>query len=146
MVSLRNATLNDIDALLKLESGFGVDAWNRQQFESELISPYGYYRVAMDQQQLVGYCGCMLLYDQADIQTIYVQKEYRHQGIATDLLLDSLDYLRVQHIHEVFLEVSVNNIAAIRLYTKLDFKNIGIRRQYYKTGDDAIIMKKELKP
>lgn len=146
MVSLRNATLDDIDALLQLESGFGVDAWNREQFESELTSPYGYYRVACDKQHLIGYCGCMLLFDQADIQTIFVSNEYRRQGIATMLLRDSLDYLKSRNIHEVFLEVSVSNTHAIRLYTKMEFKNIGIRRQYYKTGDDAIIMKKELKP
>ena len=146
MAAIRSATIDDIDAILELEQGFGVDAWNKDQFESELTNPYAYYRVAYDGSTILGYCGALLLGDQADIQTLLVKPQYRRHGIAMVLLDDIIHYLKDAHIHEVFLEVSATNHAAIKLYTKLKFKNIGIRRNYYKTGDDAVIMKKELQP
>ena len=144
MVQLADATLNDIDALLAIETTFGKDAWNYDQFYSELTNPYGYYRVAKDHQVIVGYCGALILMDQADIQTIAITPLYRRQGIATLLLNDVLSHLASKAVQDVFLEVAVSNTDAIRLYERFGFKNIGIRRAYYQSGDDAIIMKKEL--
>ncbi len=146
MVSIRNATIDDIQAILELEQGFGVDAWTHDQFASELTNPYAYYRVAHDGPSIIGYCGALLLCDQADIQTLLVKPQYRRMGVATALLHDVIDHLKDEKVSEVFLEVSATNSAAIKLYTKLNFKNIGIRRNYYKTGDDAVIMRKEMLP
>ena len=45
----------------------------------------------------------------------------------------------------ITLEVRASNIAARKLYKKLGFKDVGIRKGYYAdTGEDAVIMWNEL--
>jgi ribosomal-protein-alanine N-acetyltransferase len=49
---------------------------------------------------------------------------------------------------EAFLEVRPSNLAAIRLYQRLGFEQIGIRRGYYQAPDgreDAIVLKLNLR-
>ena len=51
-------------------------------------------------------------------------------------------------VDEAFLEVRPSNLAAIRLYQRLGFEQIGIRRGYYQAPDgreDAIVLKLELR-
>lgn len=40
----------------------------------------------------------------------------------------------------ITLEVNENNLPAKNLYLKYGFKILGIRKHYYSTGDNAIIM------
>ena len=51
-------------------------------------------------------------------------------------------------VHEAFLEVRPSDLAAIRLYQRLGFEQIGIRRGYYQAPDgreDAIVLKLDLR-
>ena len=57
------------------------------------------------------------------------------------LLFVHLNRLLVQDYNRIMLEVNENNNEAIRLYTRLGFKEISLRDRYY--GEDtAIIMEK----
>ncbi|MEO5666561.1 MAG: GNAT family N-acetyltransferase [Bdellovibrionota bacterium] len=40
--------------------------------------------------------------------------------------------------HTVFLEVAAGNTAARALYEKLGFEKTGLRKSYYRNGDDAV--------
>lgn len=41
----------------------------------------------------------------------------------------------------VILEVRVSNLSAIKLYQRLGFEQVGLRRKYYTdTGEDALLM------
>lgn len=48
-------------------------------------------------------------------------------------------------LNDITLEVNVNNIPAINLYKKYNFKEVGLRKKYYKNTDDALIMTLNLK-
>ena len=65
-------------------------------------------------------------------------------------LLDNLlERAAAAGVTEAFLEVRPSNLAAIRLYQKLGFEQIGIRRGYYQAPDgreDAIVLKRVLQP
>ena len=55
------------------------------------------------------------------------------------ILSDSLN------LNSITLEVRESNTPAIKLYEKFDFKNLGVRKNYYKNNENAIIMTKILK-
>ena len=48
------------------------------------------------------------------------------------------------NIKKLFLEVSHTNIAAEKFYDSFDFSTVGIRRNYYKDGSDALLKEKKL--
>jgi ribosomal-protein-alanine N-acetyltransferase len=44
----------------------------------------------------------------------------------------------------MFLEVAVGNVAALGLYRKHGFSQVGRRPRYYANGSDALVMRAEL--
>ena len=71
----------------------------------------------------------------------------RKKGVAFSLLNYALRELKNNDVEEVFLDVNITNLAARRLYEKLEFKQIAIRKNYYDDGkqkSDALILKKIL--
>jgi len=72
-----------------------------------------------------------------DLLSIYVDEEHRLNHIGCKLL----NVLQKKCKDEtITLEVSSTNIGALELYKKCGFKEVGIRKKYYKDAD-AIIMK-----
>jgi len=81
--------------------------------------------------------------DEAEIITIGVNPELRHQGIASAMIGIIEKTVKNQGIKKIFLEVSSINTPAQKLYENCGYKNIGIRPKYY-DGIDAILMSKDL--
>ena len=48
------------------------------------------------------------------------------------------------NINKLFLEVSQSNITAEKFYSRFDFSTVGIRKNYYKDGSDALLKEKKL--
>ena len=56
------------------------------------------------------------------IEWLYTAAEARNQGVATTLLAHALDHCRRALFEQVILEVTDDNLNAIRLYDSLGFK------------------------
>ena len=48
------------------------------------------------------------------------------------------------NIDKLILEVSQSNYKAEKFYSRFDFSTVGIRRNYYKDGSDALLKEKKL--
>ena len=66
-------------------------------------------------------------------------------GIAKSLMDAIEQYGADKKIESYFLEVRKSNSAAISLYTKMGYKDIGVRKNFYeKPVEDAVIMSKTM--
>ena len=93
------------------------------------------------ENKIVGFLVFDIIYEKCEIIDIYVSKDYRGQNIAYKLISEvEKDF----NIENITLEVSSNNISAINLYKKLNFKEVAIRKNYY-NDSDAILMLKEIR-
>ena len=84
---------------------------------------------------------------EAHILNVCVRDEFRNLGFGRRLLEHLLERAAAAGVAEAFLEVRPSNLAAIRLYQRLGFEQIGIRRGYYQAPDgreDAIVLKRQL--
>ena len=81
--------------------------------------------------------------DEAEIITIGVHPDSRHNGIASTMLLLVENDVKKRGVKKIFLEVSEKNIPARKLYEANGYKQIGTRPKYY-DGIDAILMEKSL--
>ena len=80
---------------------------------------------------------------EAYITNIAVFPEYRRQGVAQKLLQKAIDGAKSRDCVFITLEVRKSNSNAIALYEKLDFKNVGERKNFYTNPtENAIIMTK----
>jgi N6-L-threonylcarbamoyladenine synthase/ribosomal-protein-alanine N-acetyltransferase len=144
---LRHATTDDLDAIMRLETGtFENDAWSPGMMARDLGDPSCYYLVAFppdDPANIVAYAGLLAPGGaEADIQTIAVAEEARGHGLGRTLMQTLITEARKRGARTVFLEVRADNPGAQRLYRRLGFEEIGVRRGYYQPdGVDAIVMR-----
>ena len=133
----------DVEAAHALERQlFPTDAWSTEQFWSELAQPSRSYVAAVDDGRLVAYAGLSRVGGDADIQTVAVVPDMQGRGIARDLVADLLASADASGVTHTFLEVRADNAPARRLYARLGFEDISIRRRYYADGSDAVIMRR----
>jgi ribosomal-protein-alanine N-acetyltransferase len=147
-VTLRELTWRDIPALTALESAlFADDAWSEQTWWAELAGrPRRSYVVGEQGGVGVGYAGVDRGGEVADVMTIAVAPVAQGQGLGK-LLMDWLMVeARCGGAEYLMLEVRADNAAAQRLYAKMGFEMLTVRRRYYQPGDvDAHIMRLHLR-
>ena len=144
-VTIRRATVSDVDALWGLEQGlFLNDAWSRELFVDEIGHPFSYYLVAEDGGEIVGYAGLRAApenADQGDIQTLAVVPQLRGQGLGRTLLGQLMKEAENRGVNALFLEVRADNPVATALYHSVGFHEIDRRHGYYQPdGVDAVVM------
>lgn len=150
-MSLRAATLDDLDAIMALEeASFPTDAWARETMRQELASEHTRYFVlegdAAD-DLLAGYAGLRALRGaaDADVQTITIAERRRGRGEGRLLLRALLAEAVAAGAREVFLDVREDNAPARSLYRSEGFEEIGRRPRYYQPDDvDAVVMRLQL--
>lgn len=99
-------------------------------------NPFAKY-ILLKEEEVIAYIYYSYIYDRCEINQIEVLKEKRNLGYGTKIL----KYLTEKVEMPITLEVNKENIPAIKLYKKLGFKNVAIRKGYY-NGVDGILMER----
>jgi ribosomal-protein-alanine acetyltransferase len=82
---------------------------------------------------------------EAEILDVAVAEAHRRQGHAKFLLQRFVELAAKNGVREIFLEVRESNAAAIALYTKFGFSQVGCRPNYYQhPSDAALLLKRKL--
>lgn len=118
--------------------------WSIDILKNDFKNENSKYVVAKLDDEIVGFAGIKIIIDEADIMNIAVRTDKRKLGIGSLLLENLVSLARNLKCTYITLEVNENNLPAIRLYEKFNFKKIGLRKKYYNNTDNAIIMRKDL--
>lgn len=147
-VTIVPMAVRHIDALMPYERDmFGPEAWSARGYRDELADTELRYYVAAEDPAgaLLGWAGVYVVSDSAEVLTVGVVPAARRRGIARLLLARLLDEAGRRGAREVFLEVRVDNAAALALYDREGFARVGRRRGYYDHGRvDAVVMHRDL--
>lgn len=129
-------------ALLAVETASHAFPWRVETLKDCFSQPgyqvFGWYQ----EQQLMGFYIASQVCDEITLMDIAVHPSMQGQGIGQQLLAHLVDTARA-HQARIFLEVRVSNKAAISLYKKLGFQQVGRRPNYYPCDDkreDAFVM------
>jgi ribosomal-protein-alanine N-acetyltransferase len=119
---------------------FGAEKWSPAMFWNELAQR-NFYRVAIEDDEVLGYAGLAATAEEAWVQNIAVRRDAQRRGLGRALLEALLDESARRGIKQTLLEVAVDNAPAQRLYARYDFEPVGIRRGYYQPSNtDALVM------
>jgi len=80
------------------------------------------------------------LINKGHLVSIAVSSDSRRKGVASALLSKSMPAILKHQLKEYVLEVRVTNYGAIKLYEKFNYKTEGIKKKYYKDGENAYFM------
>lgn len=144
---LREMTWRDVPALAALEPVlFADDAWSEQMWWAELAGrPQRCYVVGVQGEVVVGYAGVDRRGEVADVMTVAVAPDAQGQGLGLLLMEWLIEAARSGGAEHLMLEVRADNMAAQRLYSRMGFVMLTVRRRYYQPGDvDAHIMRMHL--
>lgn len=114
--------------------------WNENILISEIQNENTKYIKATINDEIVGFAGILINYDDIHIMNIVVKKDRRKKGIGKELLKALIELAKKENKESLTLEVNEKNVPAIKLYEKFNFENLGIRKRYYNNTDNAIIM------
>lgn len=134
---------SDLESVAAIERLVQTHPWNKQQFQESLAS----YQCTVYEQadQVVGFCILQPVLDEANLLLMAIHPSQQGKGLGYKLLDQSIQQLKNNPI-QIFLEVRESNTAAIRLYEKIGFHQIDVRKNYYPNPDGsrehAVIMVK----
>lgn len=133
--------IGHLEALLEIARASFPDPWSEEIFRQTLCSCTSRIFCAVDGQTVCGYAAVSRAGDAMNLDDIAITPTYRRQGIGTLLL----DYVHEQFPElELWLEVRESNRAAIALYEKQGFRQVGFRKRYYRNPDEgAVLMTRE---
>lgn len=141
-LSLRPLKEQDLPAVLAIEQQVYNFPWSEQIFKDCLYVGYSSWAL-MKGKELVGYALLSIAVEEAHILNICVAEQYQGQGYASQFVSELFNIARDKQAAHMFLEVRPSNIAAIKLYAKLGFNEIGRRKAYYPSTDgreDALVL------
>lgn len=139
---MRLMTLSDVEGVLSLEQTVQAYPWTRGNFCDALDSGYLCF-VEDEPGELCSYAVLMPGVDEAELLTIGVGSAYQRKGLGGAMLAAVLAAAFARQLSRVFLEVRASNLAAIALYRRAGFMQVGIRRAYYRNrqgSEDALVM------
>ena len=134
IIEIKKESIND---LLYFFENNNIPVVSLKDFEN---NPFLNIVIYLFDNKIIGYLNYSIMYDKAEINYIFVDLKYRKNGIGSVLM----DYLlsKSKECQNITLEVKKDNIPAINLYKKYDFKECAIRKNYYDGVDGILMMRK----
>lgn len=141
MVKITKLLKEDIPFVVFLEEKYLGETLGEEMISSELNSDVTKFLVAKIDDQVVGALSCYQFLDEVELLNFVVDEKYQRQGIGQALFDQMIN--EAKQVKKITLEVRKSNIKALNFYTKNGFRIISKRKNYYKNGEDALVLLKE---
>jgi ribosomal-protein-alanine N-acetyltransferase len=139
-MSLRAAPAEDAAILAGLHAAAFDKPWSAGEIAALMTTP-GVFALTVDLQ---GFILCRSIAGEAEILTLAVVPAARRLGVGRALVEAAAGLAATQAAACLFLEVAHDNVAALALYAAAGFERVGLRKGYYLSGADAVVMRRAL--
>lgn len=143
MVNVRKMEFRDIKKVVELEEKYLLESLGEKLLARELSEKnngVSFYVIEND-DVVIGYIGRYYFFQEAEVLNFVVDESYQRQGYGQKLFDKMVEDMK--DVKKITLEVRASNIKGINFYTKNGFKQVGVRKRYYKNGEDALLLLKE---
>ncbi len=135
-----------LPAVMDIEQRAYPWPWTEGMFLESLRNGHLCY-VGLDDQQVKAYCVAYVAVQECHILNICVDPQSQGQGLGMAMLNYTLQAAHDLGAEDSFLEVRPSNDAAISLYKKRGYEQVGVRKNYYPAGEqreDALVFNLKL--
>ena len=141
MIHFRTLLPEDAEGVARVERESFPTPWSREDFWREASNDFACYIVALDDMEIIGFAGCWISFEEAQVTNIALTSVQRGRGLGKALMARLMRAAATRGAERMTLEVRPSNTPALRLYEGLGFAAVGIRKKYYQDNDeDAILM------
>ena len=143
--SVRRARPSDLDGIGRVEDGSFAHPWSAGAFAQAMAAPATDVLVAVAGSDVAGHAVIATRKGEAELANLAVGAAHRGAGMGEALLASAIDAARGRGARRALLAVRASNLAALRLYERFGFREIGSHESYYQDPlEDARIMLLEL--
>ena len=144
--TIREMQYGDVPAIVAIEADTYAFPWTATIFRDCLLA--GYTSLVLELVGgLQGYAIMSLAAAEAHLLNLCVAGHLRRRGFGKRLLHQLLGEARSAGAERIYLEVRPTNQAALEMYRKARFVELGIRRNYYRSlagREDAMVLVRRL--
>lgn len=140
-IIVSRATVEDVSDIAAIEKASFSTPWSENAILESINAGTTFY-VARIKDNVVGYMGVSKIAGEGYVTNVAVLPEHRRKGIGKVILEYVINDCK-NELEFISLEVRVSNNAAISLYERFGFAQVGLRKRFYTHPDeDALIMTK----
>jgi [ribosomal protein S18]-alanine N-acetyltransferase len=137
----------DLKAVMEVENSSYEFPWTLPIFRDCLrVGCYCFVYETLE-HGIIGHGIMSVAAGECHLLNICIHPEFQRQGLGEGMVLFLLDFARKKKARVAMLEVRISNSAAHKLYIKLGFDEVGLRKSYYpayRGREDAIILARDL--
>ncbi len=143
LLTLEEATLDDLDTILEIEARAYPVPWSREQMIDVFNQKVIRMKLLMN-GELIGYAFVSIILDEGHLLHITIDPIHHGKRLGRYLLEHVLQLGDSYQLSTIFLEVREGNTPARALYDRIGFNQVGVRKGYYPCKingrEDAIVM------
>lgn len=140
-MEFRRSLPSDAKKIARIEETVFSDPWTEEDIISTISTEGSMCYTALSDGAVIAYIIGRQIPPEGEIYRIATIPEKRRSGIAYRLLDYAVKCEKGRGLESLFLEVREQNIPAKNLYKSYGFREVGIRKNYYKNpSDNAVIM------
>ena len=137
---IKNGELADIEGIALIENDAFAHPWSKNAIEESIKAGTKFF-IAIKDNKAVGYMGLSAIAGEGYVTNVAVLESYRKTGVGKQLLIAATQWAQEMKLEFISLEVRTSNEPAIKLYEKMEFERVAIRKRFYEDPtEDAIIM------
>lgn len=147
---IRPTATDDLPGLARLQAESFEETWSAPEIEALLSGPGGFGLAAVMDGRLSGFLIGRAVAGEGEILTVAVDPDLRRSGLGAALVERAAEVAGRAGASHLFLEVAVDNEAALSLYEGAGFSRAGFRAGYYARKGappaDALVLRRDLTP
>ncbi len=112
---------------------FKKSAWAESVWKALCSLPHVYVVYGKDGATIFGFAVFSQTFNEVELLKWAILPSWQSAGYGSKFFQNAVRYLKqVKQVRNIFLECREDNKSAIRIYEKQGFKQIGLRKNYYK--------------
>ena len=142
MISIKEIDQKEFELCYELDSDT-ICLWTKKQWQSEFNKSGTKVVAIFLKKKIIGIYVAQTIIDEAQISYFSIKQKFRRKGYGSQLMTYLIKDCEKLNIKKLLLEVSETNSIAESFYCKFKFLTVGRRKNYYKSGADAVLKEKE---
>jgi ribosomal-protein-alanine N-acetyltransferase len=139
-MKLRPLFQEDLPSMADIEAVCSKNPWGFGMLKEAVVLRGGFGLGVEEGGRLLGFGLFYRVLDECQVMTLCVHPGHRRRGVGRLLMEGAKKAASRQGAEKMSLEVRKSNVAAQGLYAQLGFFRVGVRKGYYRDGEDAVLM------
>lgn len=133
----------DLPEVVIIEKAVNAFPWSLKNFQSCLKPGYQAWVFSSETGEIIGFTILQKVVNELHLLNVCVRQQFQGEGLGTFILNFIIDYAKDSSFSLLVLEVRSSNSRAQKLYLKVGFNEMSVRKDYYPADsgrEDAILM------